>query len=73
MAYLHCHACGWEQDDFWEWKWWDGWQRPFGYNPLSLMMGLQMNGMLGGGLEGADAGLGSEELLEGVLETEVVE
>ena len=18
MAYLHCHNCGWEQDDFWE-------------------------------------------------------
>ncbi|MCK5604757.1 hypothetical protein KAR91_22905 [Candidatus Pacearchaeota archaeon] len=43
MAYLHCHACGWEQDDFWEWKWWDGWQRPFGYNPLSLMIEDVMN------------------------------
>jgi hypothetical protein len=27
MAYLHCHTpkCGWEQDDFWSWK----------YNPVT--------------------------------------
>ncbi len=25
MAYVHCHGCGWQQDDFWSWK---------GYNPL---------------------------------------
>lgn len=25
MAFLHCHSCGWEQDDFWS---------PEGYNPL---------------------------------------
>jgi len=24
MAYVHCHHCNWEQDDFWSW----------GYNPL---------------------------------------
>lgn len=40
MAYLHCHSCAWSQDDFWEWKWtWRLWQsRPFGYNPISLMI-----------------------------------
>ena len=43
MAYLHCHNCGWEQDDFWNWKIkWDKllkWHsRPFGYNPLSLIL-----------------------------------
>jgi hypothetical protein len=43
MAYLHCHECGWFQDDFWEWKIkWKNifkWQtRPFGYNPISLML-----------------------------------
>ena len=41
--YLHCHNCGWSQDDFWEWKIdWKNifkWQRrPFGYNPLSLFL-----------------------------------
>jgi hypothetical protein len=43
MAYLHCHNCGWSQDDFWDWriKWnkifkWQS--RPFGYNPLSLIL-----------------------------------
>lgn len=25
MAYLHCHNCFWEQDDFWSWK----------YNPIT--------------------------------------
>jgi hypothetical protein len=25
MAYLHCHACGWSQDDFWS----------KGYNPIT--------------------------------------
>jgi len=25
VAYLHCHSCDWEQDDFWE---------PGGYNPF---------------------------------------
>jgi hypothetical protein len=40
MAYLHCHSCDWEQDDFWNWKWtWKIWkERPFGYNPISLMI-----------------------------------
>jgi hypothetical protein len=40
MAYLHCHSCDWSQDDFWNWKWtlkfWES--RPFGYNPLSLII-----------------------------------
>lgn len=27
MAYLHCHSCGWSQDDFWT----------KGYNPLRFM------------------------------------
>jgi len=27
MAYLHCHACHWEQDDFWS----------EGYNPMASM------------------------------------
>jgi hypothetical protein len=27
MAYLHCHACGWSQDDFWNWR----------YNPLTKL------------------------------------
>lgn len=43
MAYLHCHKCGWSQDDFWYWdvhwkkifKWKS---RPFGYNPISLVL-----------------------------------
>ena len=43
MAYLHCHNCGWSQDDFWDWKikWRElfHWKsRPFGYNPLSLIL-----------------------------------
>lgn len=42
MAYLHCHTknCHWSQDDFWDWKWtWKIWKsRPFGYNPISLMI-----------------------------------
>ncbi len=43
MAYLHCHSCHWSQDDFWEWriKWAKllNWKyRPFGYNPLSLVL-----------------------------------
>lgn len=43
MSYLHCHKCGWSQDDFWEfkikWKRIFNWQRrPFGYNPLSLIL-----------------------------------
>ena len=40
MAYLHCHSCEWGQDDFWRWKWtWRFWKfRPFGYNPISLMI-----------------------------------
>lgn len=43
MSYLHCHNCNWSQDDFWtfkinykklfNWK-----SRPFGYNPLSLIL-----------------------------------
>ena len=28
MAYLHCHSCGWSQDDFW---------REGGYNPISWL------------------------------------
>lgn len=43
MAYLHCHSCDWSQDDFWDFKirWnklhkWSS--RPFGYNPLSLLL-----------------------------------
>jgi hypothetical protein len=28
MAYLHCHACGWEQDDFYS---------PNGYNPAKYL------------------------------------
>jgi hypothetical protein len=24
MSYIHCHSCGWNQDDFWSWR----------YNPL---------------------------------------
>lgn len=43
MSYLHCHKCHWGQDDFWDFKikWnklhkWN--YRPFGYNPLSLIM-----------------------------------
>lgn len=40
MAYLHCHSCDWEQDDFWSWEWtWKFWKfRAFGYNPISLMI-----------------------------------
>jgi len=43
MAYLHCHNCGWSQDDFWNFKFqfknilkWQ--RRPFGYNPISLIL-----------------------------------
>lgn len=43
MAYLHCHNCGWSQDDFWDfqirWKRIFKWNsRPFGYNPLSIFL-----------------------------------
>jgi hypothetical protein len=48
MAYLHCHNCGWSQDDFWEYRFdkkaWKEfftfkWQkRPFGYNPHSILL-----------------------------------
>ena len=40
MADLHCHSCDWLQDDFWMWEWtWKIWKfRPFGYNPISLMI-----------------------------------
>lgn len=44
MSYLHCHSCGWSQDDFWSWNWsglrkfWKWKRRPFGYNPLSLIL-----------------------------------
>lgn len=43
MSYLHCHNCKWAQDDFWDfrikWKYIVKWAyRPFGYNPLSLML-----------------------------------
>lgn len=38
MAYLHCHNCDWQQDDFWEWRWNLKSSRPFGYNPLSLII-----------------------------------
>lgn len=31
MAYLHCHACGWEQDDFWS----------EGYNPIKSLADWQ--------------------------------
>jgi hypothetical protein len=46
--FLHCHNCGWEQDDFWTYrfskndildflklKWL---KRPFGYNPESILL-----------------------------------
>jgi hypothetical protein len=42
--YLHCHNCHWSQDDFWSWDWsgfkifWKWSRRPFGYNPLSLIL-----------------------------------
>jgi len=32
MAYLHCHSCGWSQDDFW---------RKGGYNPISWTADLE--------------------------------
>ncbi len=44
MSYLHCHKCHWGQDDFWSWEWsglrrfWKWSHRPFGYNPLSLIL-----------------------------------
>jgi len=40
MSFVHCHACGWQQDDFWEWRWtWKFWKsRAFGYNPVSLII-----------------------------------
>lgn len=40
MAYLHCHTkgCDWSQDDFWELKFNIFSSRPFGYNPLSLII-----------------------------------
>jgi len=27
MAFVHCHGCNWEQDDFWDW----------GYNPIRCL------------------------------------
>jgi hypothetical protein len=44
MSYLHCHHCGWSQDDFWSWNWkgvfkfWKWSYRPFGYNPISCIL-----------------------------------
>lgn len=38
MAYLHCHSCGWSQDDFWNFKINFKSSRPFGYNPLSIFI-----------------------------------
>lgn len=49
MSYLHCHTkyCGWSQDDFWSFDWkglykvfkvWRWSSRPFGYNPISLIL-----------------------------------
>jgi hypothetical protein len=40
MAYLHCHNCGWAQDDFWSKE---------GYNPINHMLGEakhMVNGIL---------------------------
>lgn len=37
MAYLHCHNCNWEQDDFWE----EG-----GYNPFRPDLIEYLKGML---------------------------
>lgn len=39
MAYVHCHQCGWSQDDFWDFSWrkygyWHGWR----YNPFSCFL-----------------------------------
>lgn len=36
---VHCHSCGWSQDDFWNFRWgrygyWHGW----GYNPISVFL-----------------------------------
>jgi len=43
MAFVYCKKCGWDQDDFWYFKIqlkkifkWSS--RPFGYNPLSLVL-----------------------------------
>jgi hypothetical protein len=47
MAFLHCHSCGWSQDDFydvgfsiqycrWRKSWWKV-RVNFGYNPLTKM------------------------------------
>lgn len=40
MAFIYCKNCDWSQDDFWNWKWslkiWKF--RPFGYNPISLII-----------------------------------
>ena len=38
MAYPHCHKCNWTQDDFWSFKLNLKDSRPFGYNPLSLVI-----------------------------------
>jgi hypothetical protein len=48
MAYLHCHSCGWEQDDFWTLCFkitWRKWRKSFwklgldiGYNPISRLL-----------------------------------
>lgn len=41
MAYLHCHSCGWSQDDFWTffkvYRWRKSWWKrfSFGYNPIT--------------------------------------
>jgi hypothetical protein len=38
MAYLHCHACNWAQDDFWTFKLNFGKTWLFGYNPISVLI-----------------------------------
>jgi hypothetical protein len=44
MAFLHCHNCGWEQDDFWNFTlsrhaYWFYWK----YNPISCFCSYIFN------------------------------
>jgi len=40
MGFIHCHACGWSQDDFWTWPRWNKYLKriQWGYNPLTRLV-----------------------------------
>lgn len=48
MSYVHCHACNWQQDDFWTRPWLRLSRRPrlwLGYNPLGILFSRNWGGL----------------------------